>query len=880
MSPILRLYRRLRAALFSGHRESELDEEIRFHLEMEAQKNRELGMTDDSARRAALRDFGGVSRAKEGSREQRGLPRIESLARDLRIAARSLRRSPGFAFVAILTLGLGVGATTSIFSVVHAVLLDPLPFREPERLVVPQSVPVTGGDGWAISYRDFRSWSEAGVFEHVAFYSSPELDVTGGAEPMRATVEVVSRDFFTVLGVRPALGRLFAPDDYQRGASIPVVVSDGLWRRLGGTREVLGREIRVTGIAGTVVGVLAPGEGWPVNGDLWVPRLAPVSRDDLAPDNFGYGAVARLKPGADLPATIERLGRLAAQVAQEFPQKRKDVSVTATPFRDWMVGPLLSRSLWVLLGAVGLVLLIACVNVANLLLARTTRRQHELAVRAALGASRGRLARQLLAESLLLAIPGGILGVALATAGTALLTGMAPSGVPGIERVALSAPVLVVALGSTLLAVLLAGLAPALQAAGSSAAQTLVEAGTRTTGSRAAGRLRAGLVVAEVALSLSLLAGAALLVESLRNLERVTTGVDVTRVVKFEASLPSTRYNTRASIMSFWNRLIERVEAAPGVTGGSVASSIPLGGGGFYLGRTMIEAGAAEPPAGTEVGLNWNAVTPGYFATLGQPLLAGRDFTARDDSAGAPVIIVNRAFAQAMFKGAPAVGRRVVSWRDERLPREIVGVVGDVRYSGVSDSIRPIVYVPLGQERPLSSIVMLVSGTAAPRALLDIARRELAALEPTVAMARPATMEEVRADSIAQPRFTAFLLAVFALSAVVLAAVGLSGLLSYTVAQRDREMAIRLALGASRGQVIRLVVKQAVALAGAGVVLGLAGAMVLTRVLRALLYGVQPGDPVAFAVVSVLLLAVAFAASWIPARRASRADPLAALKAG
>jgi predicted permease len=879
MATLTELLHRLRSFFRRPRQEVELDQEIRFHLEMEAEKNRRRGMSSEQAADTALRDFGGVARTKDESRDQRGFPRLEELLRDLRIAARSLRRTPGFAAVAVLTLGLGVGATTAIFSVVHAVLLDPLPFPTPHRLVVPQSVLVMGRDRWAVTYRDFLSWTEAGVFEFAAIYQSPELDVTGGPEPLRATVEVVSPDFFRVLGVRPSLGRLFTPDEFQGAAAVPVVVSDGFWRRMGGTGDILGREIRVTGEAGTVVGVLPPGKEWPAGADLWVPRRAPVSADDLAPDNAAYGAVARLKAGTSLAATNARLAQLATQLAREFPQKRKDVSVAATPFRDWLVGPQLTRSLWVLLGAVGLVLLIACVNVANLLLARTTRRQHELAVRSALGASRGRLARQLLAEAILLAIPGGLLGVTLAIAGTSTLTRMAPDGVPGIERVAISGPVLAVALVSTLLAVLLAGLAPALQGSGHAAAKALVEAGTRTTGTRTARRLRSGLVVAEVALSLTLLAGAALLLESFRNLKQLATGLDVGQVVKFEVSLPKAKYHARQPILAFWDQFTSRIEAAPGVKSASIATAIPLGGGGFYLGRTMIEAGAPEPPAGTEIGIMWNAVTPKYFATLGQPLLAGRDFTVQDDSAGPPVIIVNRAFAQEMFKDAPAVGRRVFSWRDERKEREIIGVVGDVRYSGVSDSLRPIVYVPLAQE-PHRSMVVVVRGAAGSESLLETGRHELAALEPGIAMARPGTMARVRSDSIAQPRFTAFLLGLFAASAILLAAVGLSGLLSYSVAQRDRELSVRIALGASRGHVLGLVVGQALVLTGAGILLGLLGAFALTRVLRALLFGVTPGDPVALGAVSLLLLAVALGATWLPARRAARTDPLTSMRGG
>jgi putative ABC transport system permease protein len=879
MAILTELLHRLRSFFRRPRQEAELDQEIRFHLEMEAEKNRRRGMSSELAATTALRDFGGVARTKDASRDQRGFPRLEELLRDLRIAARSLGRTPGFTAVAVLTLGLGVGATTAIFSVVEAVLLRPLPFPQPERLVVPRSMRRGSNERWAVAYRDFQSWREAGVFEHVALYQSPELDVSGGTEPLRATVLVVTDEFFAVLGTRAALGRLFTSDDYRAGGNVPVVLSHGLWQRLGGRPEIVGREIRVTGVTGTVVGVTGVGEQWPVEADLWVPKRSPVTADDLGPDNYIYHGIARLQPGVTLAVTRSRLDRLATDIERSFPAKRDGVTVTVTPARDWMVGPELTRSLWVLLGAVGFVLLIACAHVANLLLARTTRRQHELALRAALGASRGRLTRQLLAESLLLAFPGGAFGVLLAYAGVHGLLRLAPSDLPGLGGVGLNASVLAVALGSTLLAVLLAGLAPALQGSGGARPLSLAEAGGRSTGGIAAGRLRSGLVVASVALSLTLLAGAALLVQSFRQLQAVAPGLDVEHTVTFEVSLPSARIRGDHTALVFWDQFLSRLGSLEGVERASLASALPLGGGGFYLGRTLIEAGAPEPPAGPEVGIMWNAIAPKYFLTLGQPLLAGRDFTQQDDSLAPPVIIVNRAFAEAMFHGAPAVGRRVFSWRDERISREIVGVVGDVRYSGVADSIRPVVYVPLGQEA-LSRVSVIVRGRGEPGAVLESARRELAAMDPGIAMARPRTLQQVKADSIARPRFIALLLGVFAGSAVLLAAVGLSGLLSYSVAQRDRELSVRIALGASRGHVLRLVVGQALVLTGAGIFLGLLGAFALTRVLRALLFGVTPGDPVALGAVSLLLLAVALGASWLPARRAARTDPLTSMRGG
>ena len=874
------LAHRVRSLLLRQRRESELEQEIRFHLEMEAEKNRRLGMSGTQARDSAVRDFGGVARTKDESRDQRGFPRLEELLRDLRIAARSLRRTPGFAAVAVVTLGLGVGATTAIFSVVEAVLLRPLPFPAPDRLVVPRSMlRKDDGSRWNVTYRDFRSWREASVFEHVALFQRPELDVSGGAEPMRATLLLVSDDFFATLGVTPARGRLFLSDDYRPGGLIPVVLSDGLWRRLGSPASLAGLKFRVTGRAATVVGVLAPGEGWPADADLWVPRRSAVSRDDLAPDNFIYWSIARLKPGQSLATTTARLAQLAATVERDFPAKRTGVSVTALPLRNYVVGAELTRTLWVLLGAVGFVLLIACVNVANLLLARTTRRHHELALCAALGASRARLTRQLLAESVLLALPGSLLGVLLARLGVAGLLRLAPADLPGLQGVRLDAGVLLVALGCSILAVLLAGLAPALHGSGGARPLALADASGRTTQGATATRLRSGLVVMEVALSLTLLAGAALLIQSFRQLQAVKPGLDANGTVTFEASLPNVGFVGGQAVLEFWDRLVSRLAAQPGVQSVSLASALPLGGGGFYLGRTLIEAGAPEPPAGPEVGLQWNVVAPNYFLTLGQPLLAGRDFTARDDSIAPPVIIVNQAFAKAMFHGVPALGRRVFSWRDERVAREIVGVVEDVRYYGVSDSIRPVVYVPLAQT-VLSRVAVLLRGRGEPGALLETARRELAALNPEIAMARPRTLQQVRADSVARPRFLSLLISVFAALALLLAAVGLSGLLSYTVAQRERELSVRIALGASRGNVLRLVVAQAALLAGVGIVVGLIGAVALTRVLRSLLFGVSPGDPLALGLVSLLLFGIALIASWLPARKAARADPLSSLRAG
>ena len=535
------LWRRLRSLLGGRRREPDLEAEVRFHLDMETEHNQSRGMTQAEAGRVARRDFGPVAGIKEAAREARGFPRLSEWLRDLRVAARSLGRSPGFTAVAVLTLGIGVGATTAIFSVVEAVLLRALPFPEPERLAIPQSVVRTGSEGRSVTYRDFQSWQEAGVFERVALYEWREADLAGSGIPLRTTGVEVTRDFFPVLGSTPLRGRFFVAEDFAGAGAVPVVLSFGLWQRLGAPADILGRSVKLRGASGAVVGVTRPGEEWPVGAELWTARRNPFDESDLEPSNFIYQAVARLKPGTSFETVRGRLDVLARELEQTFPNKRKDITNTVTPAREFLVGPALSRSLLIMLGAVVLVLLIACVNVANLLLARTTRRQAELAMRAALGASRARLTRHLLSESVLLALPGGALGVLLAGLGVAALKQLAPADLPGLGEAAVNGPVLVAALAATVLSVVLAGLAPALHGAGLVRAPTLAEGAGRTTASGSTGRLRAVLVVMEVALSLTLLAGAALLARSFTRLQRAEPGLEVRSAVTFQASFPASR---------------------------------------------------------------------------------------------------------------------------------------------------------------------------------------------------------------------------------------------------------------------------------------------------------------------------------------------------
>ena len=484
------LWRRIRSLVSARSREPDLDQEVQFHLDMQAEQHRRHGLSSADAGRAARRDFGPVARVKEEAREARGFPSLSEWLRDLRVSMRSLTRTPGFSAVAILTLGLGVGATTAIFSVVEAVLLRALPFPEPDQLVVPQTTRRTGGDPWTISAADFVSWQQAGIFDKVALFEPREFDVAGSGTPVRTQTMDVTSGFFQVLGTTPARGRFFVADDFTGSGAIPVVLSYGLWQRMGARNDVVGSLIKVRGVSSVIVGVAREGEQWPDYADLWTARRTPFDQSDLTSNNFIYQAVARLKPGSGLAPTIERLDLLARDQERAEPVKRKDVTITVTPAHDFVVGASLTRSLWVMLGAVAFVLLIACVNVANLLLARTTRRQSELSLRASLGASRTRLTRHLLSESLLLAIPGGLLGILLAGLGVAALKQIAPPNLPGLAQSSVNAPVLLAALLATGLTVLVAGLTPALHGAG------LVQGAGRTTANAATGRLRAILVVA------------------------------------------------------------------------------------------------------------------------------------------------------------------------------------------------------------------------------------------------------------------------------------------------------------------------------------------------------------------------------------------------
>jgi putative ABC transport system permease protein len=809
---------------------------------------------------------------------------MQTLWQDLRYGVRTLARTPGFTLIAVLTLGLGIGASTAIYSVVNAVMLRPLPYADAERLAVPISVNAErGANDGSVTYADYLDWKNEGVFEHVAAIDNTldHADLSGGnGEPERVRLAVVSEDYFTVLRTRALRGRFFAAEDYAvSGPARALVISDGLWkRRFGSDPEIVGKSIYLNGRPYPVVGVADGRRTWPEGRDVFVPLAVGTDPGDLLRrDNMLFLALARLKPGSSFEATDAVLAGMARRLEKEHPESRAGWTNRAKPLLDYVVGTQLWSSLLMLLAAVGFVLLITCVNVSNLLLTRGAARGHELAIRLAHGAGRLRLIRQLLTEGLLLAILGGAAGLLLAIWSVGLLKRIVPQETPRLEEIAVSPGVLLFTLSLSLACALLCGLFPAWQAARSEIQLALRES-SRSGGSRPQRqRLKNALVVTEVALSLVLLIGAGLTLRSLAHVQSIDPGLKVERLVTMELNAPSVRYRNGDSTFSFYRELVERLAATSGVDAAAISSALPLGGGGFYLGRSFLAEGWPEPPGGRDTQGEWNVVGPGYFETVGMPLLRGRDFDARDSAAGEPTIIVNETLARSMFSDQDPLGRRIRSWRDENVLRTIVGVVGDVRYFGREDEQRGLVYVPHAQNAWRSMILNVRTGGEPTQVIASI-RDRIRELDKDLAVANLRTMTSILERSVAPRRASTMLLVLFAIVAAVLAAVGLYGVLSQVVAQRVHEIGIRMALGARPEDVWRMILAHGMRLSALGIAIGLVGALGLTRLMRGLLYEVSAADPVTYAGVALLLLAVALLASFLPALRAARVDPMVTLR--
>jgi putative ABC transport system permease protein len=811
---------------------------------------------------------------------------METMLKDIRNSVRGLLKRPGFAAVVVLTLALGVGANTAIFSIVYAVLLRPLPFPEQERLVVAWEKDTTANTPFVeLSVAEIRDWqAQNQSFTSLAAMPTTVYGygyvLTGRGDPVQLESARVSGSFFSILNAHAALGRVFDERDDQVNSPNVMVLSDRLWReRFNSDAHIVGQTITLNQQGFTVMGVMPPNFEFPRGVDLWKPLL--TSMDPRMVENRGaiyLQAVGRLKPGVTLSQAEAELNTIIARVAAQHPEtKAYGNRAVITPLTDHLFGNA-KPALWALLASTGLLLLIASANIANLLLARATSRRKELAVRAALGASRWQLVRQLLCESFALAVGGGLTGVLLAYWLVELLKAIAPADIPRLDDVRINGVVLLVSLLCTLVTMVIFGLLPALTASRFNLNETINETGSRLTNTRGGNRLRSALVVVEVAMTIILLAGATLVLRSFVNLRNVPLGFDPNQVLSMQLRLNGEKYRVLDARREFFRLLVERLEAQPGVIAASGVLIRPLEGTVGWDFDYAVEGQSLDDARQNAIA-NFESITPHYFRTFGIPLKAGRGFEAQDKAGNPPVVIISESMA-ARFFGSPAaaIGKRLrLNPADPEEPwHEIVGIAGDVRYRELQTS-RFDLYAPHAQSTP-SLNHFAIRTTMEPAQTLALVRREVASLDPNQAVSRVASMDELAAAQLARPRFNALLLDWLAGLAMLLAAVGIFGVMAYVVAQRTNELGIRIALGAPPRNIMALVLKQGMKLAALGVVLGLIGAMSMTRWLASLLYGVSATDPLTFTLIALLPMIVATLACWIPARRATKVDPLVALK--
>jgi putative ABC transport system permease protein len=804
---------------------------------------------------------------------------METLLRDLRYAVRMLAKRPGFTVVAVLALALGIGANTAIFSVVNAVLLRPLEYFEPDRLLMvwENHTAREGPETEWTSPPTFADWRDQNnVFDGMAALQGWGPTVTGGAEPERLTGAAVSHDMFQVLGVEPALGRSFRIEEDRAGGERVVILGHGLWkRRFGGEASILDRAITLNGEAYTVIGVMPEGFRFPIisNAEAWLPLMQSVN-STCGRGCYTLRTVARLKPGIEIERARQEMGGLAEGLAEKYPEVNTGVGITLVSLHEQMVGSL-KPMLLVLLGAVGFVLLIACANVANLMLARAATRTKEIAIRTALGASRARLVRQLLTESLLLSLAGGALGLLLAFWLVDVMVAFSPASTPRLNEVAIDKTVLGFTLLVAIATGIVFGLVPALQTTRPDFGHSLKE-GKGTDAASGGKRVRSALVVAEVALALMLLIGAGLLIKSFANLLNVDPGFNPSNVLTLQLSLPRTRYPEGKQVFAFYADLIGRIKSLPGVESVGAGSSLPLVGPNTDA-DFQIE-GRPAPPPGEETIAWYSLVTSDYFQTMGMRIMSGRSFNERDHADSPYVIIISETTARRYWPGEDPVGKHILTGSSNKPDRrEIVGVVRDVKHFGIDADVRPTMYYPHAQV-PARLMTVTVRTTADPTSLAATARSQVWSIDKELSVSNISNMKEIVSTSIAQPRLIMLLLGAFAALALILAAVGIYSVIAYAVTQRTREIGIRMALGAQAADVLKLIVGQGMLLTVTGVAVGLAGAFALTRFMQSFLYEVDAFDPVTFAAISLLLVSVALLACYIPARRAAKVDPMIALR--
>jgi predicted permease len=876
------LWVRINDAARPGRRDRDFNEELASHVQLHVDDNIAAGMAPDEARRAAIVKLGGIVQTQERYRDRARLPFVDAAAQDLGYAVRTLRKNPAFALTAILTLALGIGATTAIFSAVNAVLLQPLPFADPDRLVKIYGVARTyrGIDTQdEVSYPNFVDWrAQAQTLDNAGAYATRPITVSTGAESFLVRGKLVSPSLFSVLRVEPAIGRSFRPEEEEPGRSRVVILSDGFWKQqLGGDPGVLGRTLTIMEAPHTVVGVMPA--GFHIEMAEREQLYTPLPIDPNRTHDFLH-VIGRVKRGVSLAQTRADLGTVAQRVSGVHPRGGGEgVGANVVPLIEALAGP--GRlPLLILFSVVVVVLLLACTNVASLLLARSASRQRELAVRAALGAGRGRLARQLLVESLVIAAVGGAVGLLIADGLARLLVDLVGTvaQVPRLDATRTDAWVLAFTTIVSLATGIAFGVVPALLSASPDLNDALRDAGRSSTGTRAP-RLRRGLVVAETALALVLLAGAGVLTRTLLTMRATPPGFEATNLLAADLWMPPTRFEAVESRARFFDAALTRIRALPGVRSAAFVADLPLNGSSNNESFHIV--GKPDPAPGRAFTAGFNIATAGYFHTMGIPIREGRDFLDSDGTAAPGVIVVNQTAARRFWPDRSAIEQQIdfPVTRQKTVRLTVVGVANDVRHVGLAVAPRAEIFVN-SMQTDLNWSAVLVARTAAhPEGLADAVKAALRDADPNVPLSRVNTVDTVIARSMAQPRVYALLLGAFAVAAVVLAAVGLYGLIAFSVAQRSHEMGIRAALGASRPELMRLVLGEGVGLAAVGTAIGIAGGLAATRVLVGLMAGIQPNDPLTFVVVAAMLLTCAALACYVPARRAAAADPLAALRA-
>jgi predicted permease len=880
------------ATLRRSQMESEMDAELRFHMEAYAEDLIRSGVPHQEAMRRAQLEFGAIDRAKEQCREERGVRFFESLVQDVRYGGRTLRKSPGFAAIAILTLALGIGASTAVFSLVSAILLKPLPYPEADSIVLPELVSPPGvnlgseyipwgQNQFRLLTRDSHPFQAVGAFQNDSF------NLTGTGDPVFLDGFRASAEFFSALGVSPALGRSYTPEEDQPGHEFEVILSHNLWReRFGADQGILGRTVRLNGQAYSVVGVMPasftfpraeemPSSfNFPREPQLWVPLAVPAEPKD-GPSELAV--IGRLKPGLTIAQAQAAMDLVTKHAETKDPKWKGWFNSRVIPLAQQVVGDT-RRPLQLVMGAVGIVLLIACSNVANLLLTRSLGRRREFTLRATLGAGRARLIRQLLTESLLVALAGGTIGMLIADAGIYFVQTFGPSNLPRLREVRLDVPVFFFTLCISTVAGILFGLAPAFSAVRENLVDSLKEGSPRSGGSPASARLRNVLLVSQVALALVLVITAGLLTRTFFHMLGADGGFNAKRVLTFQLALPPSSYSDQSRIVTLYRNALERLRAIPGVEAAGIGETVPMGGEGE---STVIRM--PDHPAATQKELpfsNYTMISPGYFRAVGTPLLRGRDFQEADTADSMPVAIVNEAMEKKFWPSQGALGKQVGPQSTRYPLLTIVGIVPDVKHISIREVATPEMYVLYIQKPWPSMLNMRVALRTAsdPASMTESAREAIRSLDSDLPLAKVATLTTLVDDSLSQPRFSMLLLASFSALALLLASIGMYGVVSYSVLQRTQEIGIRMALGAERHRVFGMVLGQGARLAGLGIAIGLFVSLGTTRMMVSFLYGVRPLDPLTFSGVSVLLVGIALLACYLPARRAMRVDPIVALR--